>query len=128
MRCNRENILLPSNSRKNVDFDLLIEQQIRLSGTLINLKRFGKVDAEACKMLNDNERRAIYKERDKTKLRFVKKFNWIRDKQRCYIVGLRQTLAKNAKKKKRRNAGDTQRFRQRRRTRKMQAVLAEAQK
>jgi len=79
-------------------------------------------------MLNDNERRAIYKERDKTKLRFVKKFNWIRDKQRCYIVGLRQALAKNAKKKKRRNAGDTQRFRQRRRTRKMQAVLAEAQK
>jgi len=41
-------------------------------------------------MLNDHERRAIYKERNKTKLRFVKKFIWIRDKQRCHIVGLRQ--------------------------------------
>ena len=80
-------------------------------------------------MLNDHERRAIYVERNKTKLRFVKKFIWIRDKQRRHIVGLRQDLAKNAKEKKRRkNARDTQRFRKRRRTRKMQAVLAEAQK
>ena len=80
-------------------------------------------------MLNDHERRAVYEERNKTILRCVKRFNWIRDKQRCYIVGLRQDLAKNAKEKKRRkNAGDTQRFRKRRRTRKMQAVLAEAQK
>ena len=80
-------------------------------------------------MLNDHERRTIYKQRNKTKLRFVKKFNWIRDKQRCRIVGLRQDLAKNAKQKKpRKNAKDTQRFRKRRRTRKMQAVLAEAQK
>ena len=65
----------------------------------------------------------------KSKLRFVKKFIWIRDKQRCHIVGLPQDVAKNAKEKKRRkNARDTQRFRKRRRTRKMQAVLAEAQK
>jgi len=80
-------------------------------------------------MLNDHERRAIYTELNKTKLRFVKKFIWIRDKQRCHIEGLRQDLAKNAKEKKRRkNARGTQRFRKRRRTRKMQAVLPEAQK
>jgi len=30
MRCKREKILLPSNSRKKVDFDLLIEQQNRI--------------------------------------------------------------------------------------------------
>jgi len=53
-------------------------------------------------MLNDQERRAIYTERNKTKLRFVKKFIWIRDKQRGHIVGLRQDLAKNANEKKRR--------------------------
>ena len=70
MRCKRENILLPSNSRKNVD--LLIEQQNRISwDDLIYLKRLAKGDAEAWKMLNDYERRAIYKERNKTKLRFV---------------------------------------------------------
>ena len=120
MRCKREKILLPSNSRKNVDFDLLIKQQNRIFwNDLIYLKRLAKGDAEAWKMLNDHERRTIYKERNKTKLRFVKKFNWIRDKQRCHIVGLRQDLAKNAKEKKRRkNARDTQRFRKRRRTRK----------
>ena len=96
---------------------------------IICLKRLAKGDAEAWKMLNDHERRAIYNERNKTKLRFVKKFIWISDKQHCHIVGLRQDLAKNAKEKKRRkNARDTQRFRKRRRTRKMQAVLAEAQK
>jgi len=130
MRCKREKILLPSNSRKNVDFDLLIEQQNRIFwDDLIYLKRLAKGDKEAWKMLNDHERRTIYKERNKTKLRFVKKFIWIRDKQRCHIVGLRQDLAKNAKEKKsRKNARDTQRFRKRRRTRKMQAVLAEAQK
>jgi len=130
MRCKREKILLPSNSRKNVDFDLLIEQQNRIFwDDLIYLKRLAKGDAEAWKMLNDHERRAIYKERNKTKLRFVKKFIWICDKQRCHIVGLRQDLAKNAKEKKcRKNARDTQCFRKRRRTRKMQAVLAEAQK
>ena len=45
------------------------------------------------------------------------------------IVSLRQDLAKNVKEKERReNARDTQRFRKRRRIRKMQAVLAEAQK
>jgi len=109
---------------------LLIEQQNRIFwDDLTDLKRLAKGDAEAWKMLNDHERRAIYKERNKAKLRFVKKFNWIRDKQRCHIVGLRQGLAKNAKEKKRRkNARDTHRFRKRRRTRKMQAVLAEAQK
>jgi len=53
-------------------------------------------------MLNNHERHAIYKERNKTKLRFVKKFIWIRDKQCCHIVSLRQDLAKNAKEKKRR--------------------------
>jgi len=93
------------------------------------LQRRAKGDAEAWKMLNDHERRVIYKERKKTKLLFVKRFNWIRGKQRCHIVGLRQDLAKNAKgKKRRKNARDTQRFRKRRRTRKMQAVPAEAQK
>jgi len=130
MRCKREKILLPSNSRKNVDFDLLIEQQKRIFwDDLICLKRLAKGDAEAWKMLNDHERHAIYMERNKTKLRFGKKFIWIRDKQRRHIVGLRQDLAKNANEKKRRkNARDTQRFRKRRRTRKMQAVLAEVQK
>ena len=60
-------------------------------------------------MLNDHERCAIYKEHNKTKLRFVKKFIWIRDKQRCRIAGLRQDLTKYAKEKKRRkNARDTQ--------------------
>jgi len=103
MRCKREKILPPSNSRKNVDFDLLIEQQNRIFwDDLIYLKRLAKGDAEAWKMLNDQERRAIYTERNKTKLRFVKKFIWIRDKQRGHIVGLRQDLAKNANEKKRR--------------------------
>jgi len=101
MRCKREKILLPSNSRNNVDFDLLIEQQnVIFCDDLIYLKRLAKGDAEASKMLNDHERRAIYTERNKTKLRFVKKFIWIRDKQRCHIVGLRQDLAKNAKGKR----------------------------
>jgi len=54
------------------------------------LKRLSKGDAEAWKMLNDHERRAIDEERNKTKLRFVKKLIWIRDKQRCHVVGLRQ--------------------------------------
>jgi len=109
---------------------LLIEQQNRiLRVDLIYLKRLARGHAEAWKMLNDHERRAIYKERNKIKLRFVQRFNWIRDKQRCHIVGLRQDQAKNAKEKKRRkNARDTQRFRKRWRIRKMQAVLAEAQK
>jgi len=109
---------------------LLIEQQNRiLRDDLIYLKRLAKGDAEAWKMLNDHERCAIYKERKKIKLWFVKRFNWIRDKQRCHIVGLHQDLAKNTKEKKhRKNARDTQYFRKRRRTRKMQAVLAEAQK
>ena len=108
----------------------MIEQGNRLlRDDLISLERFAKGDGEAWKMVNDNERCAIYKERNKTKLRFVKKFNWIRDKQRCHILGLRQGLAKNAMEKKRRkNAGDPQRFRKRQKTRKMQAVLAEAQK
>ena len=82
MRCKKAKILLPSNSRKNVDFDLLIEQQNRIFwDDLICLKRLAEGDAEAWKMLNDHERRAIYMER-----------------------------------------------RKRRRTRKIQAVLAEAQK
>jgi len=69
LRCKREKILLPSNSRKNADFDLLIEQQNRiLRDDLIYLKRLAKGDAEAWKMLNDHERRAIYKERNKIKL------------------------------------------------------------
>ena len=77
MRCEREKILLPSNSRKNVDFDLLIEQQNKIFWNgLIYLKRLAKGDAEAWKMLNDHERRAIYKESNKTKLRFVKKLIW----------------------------------------------------
>jgi len=74
----REKILLPSNSRKNVNFDLLIEQQNRIFWIdLIYLKRLAKGDAKAWKMLNDHEKCAIYKERNKTKLRFVKKFIWI---------------------------------------------------
>jgi len=93
------------------------------------LKRLAKGDAEAWKMLNDHERCATYKECNKTKLRFVKQFIWIRDKQRCHIVGLRQDFAKNTKEKKHgKNARDVQRFRKRRRARKMQAVLAVAKK
>ena len=55
--------------------------------------------AKARKMLKDNERCAIYKERNKTKLRFVKKFNWIFDKQRCHIVSLRQGQGKETQEK-----------------------------
>ena len=108
----------------------MIEQQNRIFwNDLIYLKRLAKGGAEAWKMLNGHERRTIYMERNKTKLRLGKKLICIRDKQPCHIGGLRQDLAKNAKEKKRRkNARDTQRFRKRRRTRKMQAVLAEAQK
>jgi len=74
MRCKREKILLPSNRRKNVGFDLLIQQQnIIFWDDLIYLKRLAKGDAEAWKMLNDHERRAIYTESNETKLRFVKK-------------------------------------------------------
>jgi len=84
-------MLLPSNNRKNVDFDLLIEQQNRTFWDyLIYLKRLAKGNAEAWKMLNDHESCAICKERNKTILRFVNAFIWIRDKQRCHIVGLRQ--------------------------------------
>jgi len=47
MRCKREKILLPSNSTKNVDFDLLIEQQnIIFWDDLIYLKRLAKGDME----------------------------------------------------------------------------------
>ena len=84
----------------------------QLSSAIVEMLNDFHDCAEAWKMLNDHERRTIYKERNKTKLQFVKKFNWIRDKQRCRIVGLRQDLAKNAKQKKpRKNAKDTQRFR-----------------
>jgi len=56
-----------------VDFDLLIEQQNRIFwDNLIFLKILAKGDAEAWKTLNDHERRPIYKERNKPKLRFVK--------------------------------------------------------
>jgi len=94
---------------------LLIEQKnIIFWDDLIYLKRLAKGDAEAWKMLNDHERHAIHKERNKTKLRFVKKFIRIRDKQRSHIVGLRQDLAKNANEKKcKKNARDTKRFRKR---------------
>ena len=48
MRGKREKMLLPSNNRKNVDFDLLIEQQNRTFWDyLIYLKRLAKGNAEA---------------------------------------------------------------------------------
>jgi len=74
MKCKRVNILLPSNRRKHVHFDLLIEQQNRnLREVLLKLKEIAKVDREAWKLVNHDERRAVYRERDKTKLRFKKK-------------------------------------------------------
>jgi len=74
MRCKRDKILLPSNSRKNLDFDLLIEQQNWIFlDDLIYLKRLAKGDAEACKMLNDHERRTIYMERKEKQTAICKK-------------------------------------------------------
>jgi len=65
-----------------------------------------------------NERCAIYRERDKTKLIFRKKFRWIRDKQPKHVNS----------KRRRKSARDTQRYRKRLRLRKMQDVLAKADK
>jgi len=45
--------LLPSNRRKQVDFDLLIEQQNRyLRDDLLKQKKIAKGDTEAWKKLN----------------------------------------------------------------------------
>jgi len=81
MRRKREKILLPSNRRKQVDFDLLIEQQNRyLRDDLLKLKEIAKGDTEAWKKLNYNERCTVYRERDMTKLIFIKEFRWICEK------------------------------------------------
>ena len=117
MRCKRERILLPSNRRKQVDFDLLIEQQNRyLRDDFLKLKEIAKGDTEAWKKLNYNERCAVYRERDKTKLIFIKKFRWIREKHPKHVNN----------KRRRKNARVTQRYRKRIRLRKMQDVLAKA--
>ena len=85
---------------------------------MLKLKEIAKGDTEAWKKLNYNERCAVYRERDKTKLIFIKKFRWIREKHPKHVNN----------KRRRKNARVTQRYRKRIRLRKMQDVLAKANK
>ena len=106
---------LPFFSRD--DGEPLIEQQNRyLRDDFLKLKEIAKGDTEAWKKLNYNERCAVYRERDKTKLIFIKKFRWIREKHPKHVNN----------KRRRKNARVTQRYRKRIRLRKMQDVLAKA--
>ena len=79
-RCVSHNLLLPSNRQKNVNFDLLLIQQSRkISKDLRSIK-------EQIKNLRPNlvpgNAFSVIDERNKAKMRYIKRFNWLWSKQK----------------------------------------------
>ena len=96
-RCVSHNLLLPSNRQKNVDFDLLLIQQSRkISKDLRSI-------IEQIKNLHPNlvsgNAFSVTEERNKAKIRYIKRFNWLWNKQKSMNnTGLKKnTTFKNRK-------------------------------
>ena len=98
LRCDKSNVLLPSNHQQRIDFDLLLIQQSRRIATSIK-----DIDAKISSLhldwinLTRNTKNYLKFTVFTYKQQFIKKFNWLQKKQFTEILNLQN---KNRKKLK----------------------------
>ena len=110
-RCIAYNVLLSSNNKSGIDFDLLLAQQKRKVTQQIKELNF----SYSCfnmqlKALPRNIKKSLNKERLKTKLKYINKFNWLSNKQR--VLRQKMKFSKNETQRIK-NRKDKKRYRKR---------------
>ena len=110
-RCIAYNVLLPSNNKSGIDFDLLLAQQKRKVTQQIKELNFScscfKMQLEA---LPSNIKKILNKEKLKTKFKYINKFNWLSNKQR--VLRQKMKFSKNETQRIK-NRKDKKRYRKR---------------
>ena len=113
-RCLRCNILLPSNQRKGIDFDLLLIQQRR-----IILNRLPSLHETAANLRNQasilpaNMRDSFFNHRVHIKRNFIKKFNWLKEKQKLLRSSVAPLAKSDIKSQTIKNRQDRKRYKRR---------------
>ena len=110
--CVKQNVLLRSQLKKGVDYDLLLTQQARnISNSLKELNKFISVNqSKIIQYLSNIEKKSLKKIERSYRYKYIKKFNWIHDKQVHFILKNKLTTRKKIKNKK-----DTTRYKRRKR-------------
>ena len=80
-RCVKQNVLLRSQLKKGVDYDLLLTQQARnISNSLKELNKFISVNqSKITQYLSDIEKKSLKKIERSFRYEYIKKFNWIHE-------------------------------------------------
>ena len=108
-RCVEQNVLLPSNQRKGVDYDLLLTQQARrIKLSLNEIELTIKKYKDVWKKLSYEEKERLNQIKKSYKEEYINKFIWIQQKQYKNIIKF-----KFISKKKIKNRKDRIRYRQR---------------
>ena len=106
-RCVKENVLLRSNQKQCVDYDLLIIQQKRLiSNSIKEIDTFVKYNKINWMSINKIQKIKLKNIQNQTKFEYITKFNWIWNKQFQNIINAKLTT-----RKKRKNKRDNDRYR-----------------
>ena len=123
-RCIAYNVLLPSNNKSGIDFDLLLAQQKRKLTQQIKELNFSyscfKMQLEA---LPSNIKKSLSKERLKNKFKYINKFNWLSNKQR--VLRQKMKFSKNEAQRIK-NRKDKKRYRKRKAEKKRMLKINDA--
>ena len=125
-KCIAKNILLPSNDRKDIDFDLLLIQQHRrinldIRNLTVELRTFNN---DRSNKLSGEERKYLYQLRRKKKKKYMAKIDWLLQKQKDRRNIPQSNIVYNTKQRKvNRNKKDRRRFDLRKKFKKQNNII-----
>ena len=124
-RCIYYNIILPSLDCKKIDFDLLLQQQKRiLNRQIVQLNSETKLFYKNIWLkLDEKEKTFFYYKRLEKRSHYMKKFNWLQNKQK---IRRKNFHKQNSKKLKNKNKYDRNRYRSRQKFKKINNLIDSA--
>ena len=115
----KKNVLLRSNQKQGVDYDLLIiQQKRRISNSIKEIDTFVKHNKINWMSINKIQKFKLKNIQNQTKFEYISKFNWIWNKQFQNIINAKLTTRKKRKNKQETNEKeDNARYRKRKKQR-----------
>ena len=105
-RCEKQKVLLRSNQKSGIDYDLLlIQQSRRIAQSIKEIDRFVTKNRNLKNTLTKTQKNQMKAVESRHKTDYISKFNWTLDKQFDKIISLHLTSSK-----KRKNKSDHKRY------------------
>ena len=99
-RCEKQKVLLRSNQKSGIDYDLLlIQQSRRIAQSIKEIDRFVTKNRNLKNTLTKTQKNQMKAVESRYKTDYISKFNWTLDKQFDKIISLHLTSRKKRKNK-----------------------------